>query len=345
MSIWRWSEYWNSPPESNQISLGEGNTPLLRSRRIGPAVGINNLWFKLETGNPSGSYKDRFAAAAISHMIAEGQKTCIATSSGNTGAALAAYCAAAKIRCHISVVEAAPDAKLLQMRAYGAEVIRVPGFGLNPEITSQTFDGLLEQGGSPGHALQISAYRYSPKGMAGVESIAFELAEQMVQGINHVFSPAGGGGLTLATARGFSKRGMSTSVHCVQPEGNDTIAGPLRSGRDQARAVDCDSQISGLQVASVIDGDQVIRECRSSGGTGHLVSDEFVWECQCRLAQEEGIFCEPAGAVALAGALNAVEANEVSADSQIVCLVTGSGFKDAASIGRMIDQDRDITLV
>ena len=149
--------------------FGEGNTPLLRSRRIGPAVGINNLWFKLETGNPSGSYKDRFAAAAISHMIAEGQKTCIATSSGNNGAALAAYCAAAKIRCHISVVEAAPDAKLLQMRAYGAEVIRVPGFGLNPEITSQTFDGLLEQGGLPGHALQISAYRYSPKGMAGVE--------------------------------------------------------------------------------------------------------------------------------------------------------------------------------
>ena len=72
------------------VSLGEGNTPLIRSRAIGPAAGLRNLFFKLEAVNPTGSYKDRYAAAAISHMVAAGQKNCIATSSGNTGAALAA---------------------------------------------------------------------------------------------------------------------------------------------------------------------------------------------------------------------------------------------------------------
>ena len=76
--------------EKNRISLGEGNTPLIKSREIGRQLGLNSLYFKLETVNPTGSYKDRFAAFAISHMLKEGKKLCIATSSGNTGAALSA---------------------------------------------------------------------------------------------------------------------------------------------------------------------------------------------------------------------------------------------------------------
>ncbi|MGB0580224.1 MAG: pyridoxal-phosphate dependent enzyme, partial [Limisphaerales bacterium] len=111
MSIWRWADHWETLPEAARLTLGEGNTPLLRSRSIGPAAGLKNLFFKLETTNPSGSYKDRFAAAAISHMIAREQSTCVATSSGNTGAALATYCAAGKIQCRIAIVETAPEAK------------------------------------------------------------------------------------------------------------------------------------------------------------------------------------------------------------------------------------------
>lgn len=331
MSIWRWAKHWREVPESAQLSLGEGETPLIRSRSIGVAVGLPNLFFKLETVNPSGSYKDRFAAAAVSHMQTAGLKTCIATSSGNTGAALAAYCAAAGIRCRIAVVETAPGAKLAQMMAYGAEIFRVRGFGTDPKTTEQAFAKLDELGGRPGHALQISAYKYSPLGMSGVESIGFELAGQA----DHVFCPAGGGGLTLGVALGFSKAGHKGAVHCVQPAGNDTIASALRAGAEQANAVDCTSLISGLQVASVIDGDEVIRECRPTGGTGHAVSDETVWVWQKRLAREEGVFCEPAGAVALAGAMQAFDNGEIRRDDRVVCLVTGSGFKDADSIDRM----------
>jgi threonine synthase len=128
----------------------------------------------------------------------------------------------------------------------------------------------------------------------------------------------------------------SPAVHCVQPEGNDTIAGPLRDGRRRAQEVTCTAEISGLQVPNVIDGDLVIKECRPTGGTGHIVTDESAWAAQARLAGEEGIFTEPAGAVALAGIIQAAEAGELDRDLKIVCLVTGIGFKDEASIERMI---------
>jgi threonine synthase len=326
------------------ITLGEGNTPLIRSRAIGPAAGLRNLFFKLESVNPTGSYKDRFAVAAVSHMIARGQKNCIATSSGNTGAALAAYCAAAQIRCRIAIVETAPTAKLQQMMAYGAEIFRVQGFGTDAAITTQAITALEALGKQPGHALQISAYKYSPHGMKGVETIAQELAEQSEGEIGHVFCPAGGGGLTLSVGRGFAKTKRSPAVHCVQPEGNDTIAGALRDGSDAGRDVVCTTTISGLQVASVIDGHEVIRECRPTGGMGHLVTDEETWAAQRRLAREEGVFSEPAGAVAVAGALNAAANNEIDSDSKIICLVTGSGFKDAASVDKM-NADADCPLI
>lgn len=320
--------------EGASVRLGEGGTPLLASRRIGPEVGLSRLCFKVETANPTGSYKDRFAARAVSWMRQKGLHTCVATSSGNTGAALAAYCAAAGLHCRIAVVETAPMGKLMQMLAYGAEVLRVRGFGLDAEVTGRTFERLREIGGSPGHALHISAYACSFEAMQGVESIALELAEQLPE-MAHVFAPAGGGGLTLAVARGLEEVGHGAAVHCAQPEGNDTIAGPLRRGEQRARAVACRTLISGLQVPSVLDGDKVIAACRASGGNGHTVSDEAVWECQRRLAREEGIFCEPAGAVALAAALQAARAGELPADAPVVCLVTGSGFKDADSIERM----------
>ncbi len=336
MSIWRFvGHFAPEVPERHRLSLGEGGTPCLPSRTIGPAAGLARLFFKLESVNPSGSYKDRFAALAVSHMRARGQDTCLATSSGNTGAALAAYCAAARIRCRIAVVETAPLAKLQQMLAYGAEIERVAGFGTDAGVTRTVMERLAERAARENGALHISAYHWSPLGMEGVESLAFELAEQIPAGTGHVFCPAGGGGLTLAVARGGKKIGWDWSTHCVQPEGNNTIAGPLREGGEKAREVTCTSTISGLQVATVIDGDETLAASRESGGTGHLVSDAQVYEAQRRLAREEGIFSEPAGAVALAGLLQAAERGEINPAQPVVCLVTGSGFKDTPSLERM----------
>ncbi len=323
---------------SPRITLGEGNTPLVRSRRIGPAAGLANLHFKLESLNPTGSYKDRFAVAAVSRLLERGATHCLATSSGNTGAALAAACAVAGIPLHLAIVEPAPDDKLRQMLAYGATLHRLRGFGLDPETTAETFAGLRRLANRPGWSLEVSAYSVSPEGMRGVETISAELDEALDGRLDHVFVPAGGGGLCLAVARGFAPCQSTPSIHCVQPEGNDTIAGPLREGRDHGRRADpCATTISGLQVPNLLDANAVIAACRTSGGNGHPVPDASVYELQARLAREEGIFTEPAGAVALAGALQAAAAGEIDPEATIVCLVTGSGFKDGASLAKMAD--------
>lgn len=335
------SPHRHDPP----LTLGEGNTPLIRSRFIGPQAGLEQLHFKLESVNPTGSYKDRFAVAAINAMRRAGQTRVIASSSGNAGAALAAYCAAAGLDCEIAVVELAPASKLKQMQAYGARLTRIDGFGTDPDITERTMDYLRQLGNRPDSALQITAYRFCPLGMAGVETISHELiarAASFSRPIEHVFVCAGGGGLGLAVARGFESAvragtiAQSPQIHCVQPAGNDTIAGPLRRGEPTARACQSTTAISGLQVANVIDGNELLAACRATGGSGFLVTDERVLELQRTLALREGIFCEPAAAVGLAGALQAAQEGSLNRDAPVVCLITGSGFKDQASLDRMV---------
>lgn len=348
MSIWRWADWITPVPEQHRTTLGEGDTPLVRSNSIGPAAGLDNLWLKLESVNPAGSFKDRFGAAAISAMKAEDQSRCIATSSGNTGSAVAAYCASAGLQCEIAVVETTPMGKLRQMMAYGANVYRIKGFGLDPDVSARAFEILTARGEAPDARLQVSSYIYSVPGMTGVETISFELAEQaesqLERPIDHVFCPSGGGGLCVAVCRGFrrlvslSRLAASPAIECVQPRGNDTMASALSEGASQAEPVTCTTNISGLQVPNINDGHLVVQELKPTGGLGQLVSDEAVWEVQQRLATEEGVFSEPAGATALAGCLAAAQQGRIDRNALIVCLVTGTGFKDEASVDRMLEE-------
>jgi threonine synthase len=340
--LWRYADWIDPVPPAARLTLGEGGTPLVRSRRLGPGVGLKNLFFKLEFTNPTGSYKDRFACAAISDMVANGKTECIATSSGNTGAALAAYCALAGITCEIAIVEKAPEGKLRQMLAYGAKLYRVRDFGVDSRTSDRVVECLRMLSDRPQAQMQISAFAYSPVGMSGVYSVSHELAEQSPTPIDHVFCMAGGGGFVLAIARGFKPLlyagniSRLPSVECVQPEGNNTIAGPLRSGMNVAQSISsCTTRISGLQVPQVIDGTEVILACRETGGTGHVVSDEWVFEVQSRLAREEGLFAEPAGSTAVAGALQAAKEGLLDPEATIVCMISGSAFKDPTSLEAM----------
>lgn len=342
--IWTYSDLLPAVEESARLLLGEGCTPLVKSRSIGPSLGLNNLYFKLENLNPSGSYKDRFAAMAVSAMLEKGVKVCLATSSGNTGAALSAFCALAGIPCVLAIVDGAPQGKLQQMQLYGAATLMIRDFGKLPETTERVMEMLRSLSIECGTAVQISAYAFCPQAMQGVQTIAYEIAETL-NAPAQVFVPAGGGGLTLAVARGFKVWQQAKNVdhaytvHCVQPEGNATIAGPLLRGGHQASAITrSETGISGLQVPNVLDGNEVISACRNSGGTGFLVSDFSVFECQQWLAKKEGIYSEPAGAVALAGVISAVTGNQINKDQPVVCMVTGHGFKDPEATRRMAEQ-------
>jgi threonine synthase len=311
-----------------EVSLGEGNTPLVRSVRIGPRIGLHSLYFKLESCNPSGSYKDRFIAAQVGEMRANGVRACLATSSGNTGSSLAAYCARYEIRCTIIVNEKAPSGKLAQMQAHGARVIRVPGFVTSPEVTTRVYDVLERFSSGTGAPLVVSAYRYCPQGMAGVESLGREL--RSIAELRHVFVPVGGGGLYSAVCRGLN--GAGVQAHAAQPEGCLTVVASWLTGAELIAPIESTTRISGLAVPFDIDASLALRLLRQNGGKGFAVSDDEVFQAQRMMLSEEGIYCEPAGAAALAAALRARRDGHVGGEETVVCLVTGHGFKDPESI-------------
>jgi threonine synthase len=290
--------------------LGEGNTPCVASARI------PNLYFKLENCNPSGSYKDRFIARELLHLRERNVRRVIATSSGNTGASLAAYAARAGIECIVFANADTPSGKLLQMRAHGATVVRVPRFAADADVTSDVF-ATLQASGLP---LVVSAFRYCPVGMTGVETISQELIPLQPQ---HVFAPVGGGGLYAAIVQGFAG---ATKVHAVQPAGCATVVAPWLRGQTQAAILTSTTRISGLSVPMDIDATLALQRLYECGGQGIAVTDEEVFAAQRRLLQTEGIFCEPAGATAFAGFL------KYPTPGKTVCIVTGHGFKDPASI-------------
>src|SRR5687767_10728178 len=181
------------------ITLGAGDTPLVRSRWIGPTLGLKQLYFKLEQTNPTGSYKDRFAARLVSLLVAGGHTLCLGTSSGNAGAAMAAYSASAGISCVLCVPEDAPEAKLTQILAYGARLLRVRGMVGSTAALRGVFDRLRTIAAARRMPLGVSAYALSPDAMAGIEPLGHELVADLAVAPDRVFAPVGGGGLLVAT--------------------------------------------------------------------------------------------------------------------------------------------------
>jgi threonine synthase len=317
---------------SSPGSLGQGNTPVVASISANSSDG---LWFKLESCNPSGSYKDRFIAAEIQRLVAAGARACLATSSGNTGSSLAAYSARFGIKCLIVVNADAPAGKLAQMQAHGAHVLRVPGFVSDSGITASVFDGLHTLSKRHSLPLVVSAFCMCPEGMRGVETIATEL---LPLNPDHVFVPVGGGGLYSAVVQGFLRNNQRLPrVHAVQPEGCLTLVASYLNNSSEVKSVQSTTRISGLSVPNDLDASRGLRLLRQCNGTGIAVSDEEVFSAQKMLTCKEGIYSEPAGATAFAGWLRAITDGTIAEGERSVCLVTGHGFKDPDSVGRLAD--------
>jgi len=315
----------------HNISMGEGNTPVVESSAIGRELGIR-LLFKLEMCNPTGSYKDRFIAAQIAHLVSRGSTVCMATSSGNTGASLAAYSARIGINCLIFVNDSAPSGKLEQMQAHGARIFRVKEFITSPDVTERVYVRLRQLSQENQMPLIVSAYRYCAEGMRGVETIAEELARQC-EGLDHIFVPVGGGGLFTAVSRGCSRwPGRGSKIHAVQPEGCSTVVAAFAENRDQIHPVTSTTRISGLAVPFDIDASLALGELRRSLGRGIAVSDESILAAQNLMLTREGIWAEPAGAAALAGCMKARQNGWIGKGDTALCLVTGHGFKDRDSL-------------
>jgi threonine synthase len=288
------------------------------------SAGDRRIKYKLESLNPSGSYKDRFAAGQVEHLRALGQRVCLVTSSGNTGAALATYAARYGIRPSILVSDSTPAGKLLQMRAHGARVVRVPGFTTDPVLTARVMDRLRGESEQRRIPLVVSAYRYCPEGMARVEEIGRELPAGA-----HVFVPAGSGGFATAVCRGMGRN--AACVYAVQAAGSNTIVAAWERGTEGIAPVESTTRISGLSVPFDIDASLTVRTLRECGGKALTVTDGEIYRAQAHMMAEEGIYAEPAGAAALAGVWKARMLGWLRAGDEAVCIVSGHGFKDPES--------------
>lgn len=326
---------------TSRVTLGEGNTPLIESVSQ-TQRSHGQLFFKLESCNPTGSYKDRFVAAEVDRILRMGAHTCMATSSGNTGSSLATYCARFGLQCMVIVNQDAPAGKLMQMQAHGAQVIRISGFVTNATITSAVFAALRSLSSAQSIPFVVSAFHYCPEGMRGVEEIATEL---LPIAPDHVFVPVGGAGLYAAIAQGFLRAGGKLPrIHAVQPEGCLTLVGSYLAGTTEIPNVHSTTRISGLSVPGDIDASRALPLLHQCSGTGIAVSDEAVFMAQRMLMSREGIYCEPAGATSFAGWQQAISRGLIGEDETSVCLVTGHGFKDLGSAEQIAGDNPSVSV-
>lgn len=349
--IWRYRRLLPEVSAEHRITLGEGNTPLVQSRAIAQRLGMKSLYFKLEGSNPTGSYKDRISAMGVSKALQEGKPACIGTSSGNAGASVAAYAARAGLPYHLLVLEQVLEAKIKQAMLHGAMIQKVKGFGTSTSVGDKVFAYIKRMAEDNNWQVMITAYLFNATAMEAVKTISYEIYEQLGSRVpDAVFSPVGGGGLYSGVYEGFlglkriGAASSSPAVVAVQSEGCSNIVRAWKQGLREPAPGDSTSAISGLQVPNPPDGLRVLDALHSGGGWGESVRDADVWTWQERLAAEEGLWCEPASAVSIAGLSQALADGRIDRDSTVVCLLTGAGFKDNERTETLVRQKTSIPL-
>jgi threonine synthase len=306
---------------TDPLSLGEGNTPVLSLRRLAAELGLPEVAAKAEWINPTGSYKDRIARATMQDAFTRGYRGWLGTSSGNGGASMAAYGSRAGLPGVLCVAADAPEEKLLSIVPY--DVTLLPMISLGPS----EMDELRAVARDHHYKLSITAYHYNPEGMAGAEAIGQEIVRQ--GDFTHVYVPAGGGGLLVAVARGMlASASTSPQLVCVQPEGCDPIVRCLDEVIPHPHIGSCTTTISGLQLPSPPDGEAAVSAVRSTMGWGRAVSDDAAWQAQDLLARTEGVFVEPASATTVAAIIADTRSGRLGPNDRPLAVLTGSGLKD-----------------
>jgi threonine synthase len=330
--IERYAAHLPVTPRTPRITLGEGSTPLVRSSRIGPALGLDQLYFKYEGLNPSGSFKDRGMALATAKAIEAGAVTLLCASTGNTSASASAYAARCGLRAVVVVPAGGVAAgKLAQALAYGATLVIVKGsFDRALKLVRQVAD-------EPAVALVNSV---NPYRIEGQKTAAFEIVEQLGRAPAQLFIPVGNAGNITAYWRGFrelaSRTGASLpTLHGAQARG----AAPLVRGRPVARP---QTVASAIRIGNPASWSSAIAARDESGGTIEAVTDDEIMVAHRRLAREEGLLVEPASAAAVALLLKRPAARNLATDQPVVCVLTGHGLKDPQALTRGLKMPRPI---
>ncbi len=306
--------------DTRLISLGEGNTPLLKLNNIPKLLGKDvEIYVKYEGLNPTGSFKDRGMTMAVTKAVEAGSKAIICASTGNTSAAAAAYAARAGIAAFVLI----PDGKialgkLAQAMMHGATVIQIKG---NFDEGMQLVKDVAE------HAPVTIVNSINPYRLEGQKTAAFEIVEELSCAPDFHCLPVGNAGNITAHWMGYTEYfedgivGTRPKMLGYQAAGS----APFMRGH---MVDDPETVATAIRIGHPQSWDKAWKLQEDSKGWFDECSDEEILAAQKMLAQHEGIFCEPASATSLAGAINDINAGKIPEGSKIVCTLTGHGLKD-----------------
>ena len=300
------------------VSLGEGSTPLVPAPRLSALTGLD-VYLKYEGLNPTGSFKDRGMTMAVSKALEQGATHAVCASTGNTSASAAAYCGRAGIRLAVVLPEGAiARGKLAQAQICGARVIAVQGsfddaLRLVRELVERRPMALLNS---------INPYR-----LEGQKTAAFEVIEQLGGAPDWLALPVGNGGNITAYWKGFGESGVAPRMLAGQAAG----AAPLVT---RAPVPNPTTVATAIRIGNPARLDQALEAVEQSHGGIRAIPDEGILAAYRLLAQEEGVFCEPASAASVAALLEAARDGLVEPGARVVCVLTGHGLKDPDTAGQ-----------
>lgn len=316
--LYHWAEVLPLTEQTPRITLGEGDTPLVRSVALEGQCGLDELWFKLESCNPTGSFKDRGMVVAVAKAIESGARAIMCASTGNTSASAAAYAARCGLDCYVLVPGGRVAAgKMAQAIAYGSRIIEIDG----------NFDDALNAARdlTAKHPVAL-VNSVNPYRIQGQKTAAYEICETLGDAPDMLAIPVGNAGNITAYWKGFgecAERGLST-LHPRMLGFQAAGAAPLVSGIPVAEP---NTVATAIRIGNPASWSGAIGARDESGGSIEAVTDEEILEAYRLLANREGLFVEPASAASVAGLLKLARAGRTRG-GRAVAILTGNGLKD-----------------
>ncbi len=307
------------------VTLGEGETPIIPLPSVADRLGFESLYAKLEYLNPTGSFKDRGSVVVMAKALEHGVSEVVEDSSGNAGASVSAYAGRAGMKSHIFAPSSAPEAKLRQIVAYGAQVHSIPG---PREATTAAAVRYATE-----NALIYASHVLSPYFVEGTKLFAYEVFTQTASHLpQDIIMPVGNGSLLLGALKGFSelKRGGHIAemprLHAVQAKNVMPIVAAFQGLTDTPPVEP--TVAGGIAVGTPARLEEIVTAIKTTHGTATAVEENDILAWRDTLAQTEGVYGEPTSAAAFAGLDQLAEMGIVRPDAHVLVPITGFGLKD-----------------
>lgn len=329
--VWDYRELLPVEGVDEAVTLGEGNTPLLRADRLASVVGVDSLFLKNETLNPSGTYKDRFATLALSIEKAKKTPAVALGSAGNAAAAMAAYSARAGMPCFVLLPPGAVAERGWQVRGYGANLIRM-------EHTIDDCINMAKQGESLfGWKSLTTNMLTNPLPSDGYKTIGYEIGKQLdFQAPDWIVVPVGGAALLNKIYKGFKDMlelgliGKMPRFAGAQAAGCAPLVEAYRKGLSKPEIWPGVPQTVAFAIADVCvyDGVTSLDILKKTGGCAEAATDEEILEAMHLIASKEAVVAEPASACSVACARKLVDKGIIQPADRVLCVLSGNGMRD-----------------